>query len=95
MKKTKSYLSCDCGECKTCYNREYYRENLKTDPDHNMTQKEIAEELGISQQAVNEMLKKAIKKFRKKWIEMFGLYPMVITDRKSFDSIDNPNKHKR
>jgi len=52
-----------------------------------MTEQEIANELGISQQAVNEFLQKGIAKFKKNWELLYGPFELPhITDKEMFKS---------
>jgi len=51
-----------------------------------MTQQEIADELGMTQQAAYALLRKALRKFRRNWKQMFGDYEENITDSELLNS---------
>jgi len=47
----------------------------------NMSQREISEELGISQQAIQQVETKALLKFKKRFCKMFpDTYPIIQTE---------------
>ena len=50
-----------------------------------MTQQEIAQELGLTQQGVDFIEKKALKKCWHRWIKMHGTETFPLTDGEMFD----------
>ena len=60
-----------------------------------MTQIEVAEELGFSQQYIQQIEKSALRKFRKNYIEMFGIIDMSgLTDEEFLYGVTQHNREK-
>lgn len=60
-----------------------------------MTQMEVAEELGFSQQYIQQIEKSALRKFRKNYIEMFGIIDMSgLTDEEFLYGVTQHNREK-
>jgi len=62
---------------------------------HGMTQDEVAEELGFSQQYIQQVEKSALAKFRKNFVKMFGVFDSSeLTDEEFMYGITQQYKEK-
>ena len=60
-----------------------------------MTQMEVAEELGFSQQYIQQIEKSALRKFRKNYIKIFGLIDMSgLTDEEFLYGVTQQSREK-
>ena len=57
-----------------------YRKDVVDDDLHAMSLTEIAKELGVTPEYVRQTLKKAIVKFKKNWLRMYGTPTFELTD---------------
>ena len=60
-----------------------------------LTQVEVAEELGFSQQYIQQVEKSALRKFRKNYIKMFGIIDMSgLTDEEFLYGVTQHSREK-
>jgi len=63
--------------------------------DGGMTQVEVAEKLGFSQQYIQQIEKSALRKFRKNYIKMFGIIDMSgLTDEEFLYGVTQHSREK-
>ena len=68
------------GYCRKCNCLRYYHETKVLKSPHGLSQQAIADKNGITQQAVQNMERKAFRKFRRNWRKEHGTWESDTTD---------------
>ena len=59
----------------------------KLDNHYGMTEREIADELGTSQQNIHDTLLRAIRKFKANWLDRYGHFDVELSDHNLISAI--------